>query len=560
MASRMSCPWFVGRTDELRHLTVALEATMAGSSAAVLVGGDAGIGKSRLVAELTKRATTVGAVVLTGQCLDVAEGGAPYAPVHEVLAQLGDGDGDGGRPAEALPAALRRRASEQPVVLVIEDVHWADRSTRDLLTVLAGGPELPGVLLVATYRTDDLQRGDPLRGLLAELERAERVDHVRLTPFGPGDVAEQLRGILGTQPPDWLVSAVLERSDGNPFFAEELAAVSGEGDMPPALHELLLARLDRLDKSAQQIVRAAAIGGRRVGHRLLAAAVEVPTDVLDAGLRAARQHHLLLVDEHGYAFRHALVHEAVLGELLPGERAGLHAAYARAIDFDHALVGAGWAAALVHHWAGAGRNDRAVAPALAAAVDAELAYALPEAQRYYDWLLTTMDEVGDSPGADLPVSRAEIVDRAADVASRAGDLDRAAHLIADALADLDPRHDAARAAILHERRGWCLLQRGRDDDALDAYEQAIGLVPADRPTAARARVLGRQRRRSRACRPTPAGSRTGGRGRRRGDGCPIAWRRGTCPAHPRRRPGVHRRSPRRARRAAPRPRHRRARR
>ena len=408
------------------------------------------------------------------------------------------------------------------------------------LTVLAGGPELPGVLLVATYRTDDLQRGDPLRGLLAELERAERVDHVRLTPFGPGDVAEQLRGILGTQPPDWLVSAVLERSDGNPFFAEELAAASGEGDMPPALHELLLARLDRLDKSAQQIVRAAAIGGRRVGHRLLAAAVEVPTDVLDAGLRAARQHHLLLVDEHGYAFRHALVHEAVLGELLPGERAGLHAAYARAIDFDHALVGAGWAAALVHHWAGAGRNDRAVAPALAAAVDAELAYALPEAQRYYDWLLTTMDEVGDSPGADLPVSRAEIVDRAADVASRAGDLDRAAHLIADALADLDPRHDAARAAILHERRGWCLLQRGRDDDALDAYEQAIGLVPADRPTAARARVLGRQRRRSRACRPTPAGSRTGGRGRRRGDGCPITWRRGTCPAHPRRRPGVHR--------------------
>ena len=96
-----------------------------------------------------------------------------------------------------MPAALRRLASERPVVLVIEDVHWADRSTRDLLTVLAGGPELPGVLLVATYRTDDLQRGDPMRGLLAELERAERVEHLRLTPFGPGDVAEQLRGILG---------------------------------------------------------------------------------------------------------------------------------------------------------------------------------------------------------------------------------------------------------------------------------------------------------------------------------------------------------------------------
>jgi DNA-binding CsgD family transcriptional regulator/tetratricopeptide (TPR) repeat protein len=485
----MSCPWFVGRTEELRQLIVTLEATMAGSSAAVFVGGDAGIGKSRLVSELSKRAAAGGAMVLTGQCLDVAEGGAPYASVHEVLAQLGDSGAGGTRPAEALPAALRRVAGERPVVLVVEDVHWADRSTRDLLTVLAGGPELPGVLLVATYRTDGLERGNPIRGLLAELDRAERVHHLRLAPFGPGDVAEQLRGILGTQPPDSLVGAVLERSDGNPFFAEELAAISGEGDIPPGLHELLLARLDRLDKNAQQVVRAAAIGGRRIGHRLLAAAVELPTAVLDAGLRDARQHHLLLVDEQGYAFRHALVHEAVLGELLPGERASLHASFARAIDFDHALVGAAWAAALVHHWTAAGRSDRAIAPALAAAVDAELAYALPEAQRYYDWLLSTLDVDGDGPSADLPVSRAEIVDRAADVASRAGDLDRAAQLIVDALAELDPRQDAARAAILHERRGWCLLQRGRHDDALDAYEQAIRLVPIEPPTAARARVL-----------------------------------------------------------------------
>ena len=236
------------------------------------------------------------------------------------------------------------------------------------------------------------------------------------------------------------------------------------------------------------MVRAAAIGGRRIGHRLLAAAVELPTDVLDAGLRSARQHHLLRVDEQGYAFRHALVHEAVLDELLPGERAGLHSAYARAIDFDHALVGGGWAAALVHHWTAAGRSDRAIAPALAAAVDAELAYALPEAQRYYDWLLSVLDN-DDVATADLPVSRAEIVDRAADVASRAGDLDRAAQLIADALDGLDPQREPARAAILHERRGWCLLQHGRDDDALEAYEHAIRLVPANPPTAARARVL-----------------------------------------------------------------------
>ncbi len=285
MASRMSCPWFVGRSDELQQLIVALEATIAGSATAVLVGGDAGIGKSRLVAELGKRASSRGAVVVTGQCLDVAEGGAPYAPMREVLAQLDDGGGDGEttRPAEALPAALRRVAAERPVVVVVEDVHWADRSTRDLLTVLAGGPPIPRVLLVATYRADGLERGHPMRNVLAELDRADRVQHLRLGAFGPADLAEQLRGILGAHPPDSLVGAVLERSDGNPFFAEELAAVSTEGGIPPGLHELLLARLDRLDKPAQHVVRAAAVGGRRIGHRLLAAAVELPADVLDGG-------------------------------------------------------------------------------------------------------------------------------------------------------------------------------------------------------------------------------------------------------------------------------------
>ena len=343
MASRMSCPWFVGRTEELRQLIVALEATIAGSSAAVLVGGDAGIGKSRLVAELGKRAEI-------GRRRRRSPGSASTSPRAQLPTPRSTRCSPSsaitptptpGRP-EALRAALRRVAETKPVVLVIEDVHWADRSTRDLLTVLAGGPELPGVLLVATYRADGLERGDPVRGLLAELDRAERVEHLRLSPFGPGDVAEQLRGILGTQPPSRVGQRRARALRRQPVLRRGAGRRRPvQGKIPPGLHELLLARLDRLDKSAQLVVRAAAIGGRRIGHRLLAAAVELPTDVLDAGLRAARQNHLLLVDEQGYAFRHALVHEAVLGELLPGERAGLHAAFARAIDFDHGLVGAG---------------------------------------------------------------------------------------------------------------------------------------------------------------------------------------------------------------------------
>ena len=376
MASRMSCPWFVGRTEELRQLIVTLEATMAGSSTTVLVRATPESGKSRLVAELSKRAAAGGAMVLTGQCLDVAEVAHRTPRSTRFLPSSGTAaPASYDRPKRCrqhcagLPASARscsssrtctgpigRRGRFSPCSPAAQSYPACCWWRRIAPTVWARATRSAG----CSPSSIEPARAPPAPGAVRARRRRRAA-----------------RGILGTQPPDWLVGAVLERSDGNPFFAEELAATSGEGDIPPGLHELLLARLDRLDKNAQQVVRAAAIGGRRIGHRLLAAAVELPTAVLDAGLRDARQNHLLLVDEQGYAFRHALVHEAVLGELLPGERASLHTAFARAIDFDRALVGAAWAAALVHHWTAAGRSARAIAPALAAAVDAELAYASP---------------------------------------------------------------------------------------------------------------------------------------------------------------------------------------
>ena len=188
MASRMSCPWFVGRTDELQQLIVALEATIAGSATACSwagMPGSASRASSPSWASGRRRAAPSSSPVSASTSPTAA---APYAPVHEVLAQLDDGGGDGEttRPAEALPAALRRVAAERPVVVVVEDVHWADRSTRDLLTVLAGGPPIPRVLLVATYRADGLERGHPMRSVLAELDRADRVQHLRLGAVRPG--------------------------------------------------------------------------------------------------------------------------------------------------------------------------------------------------------------------------------------------------------------------------------------------------------------------------------------------------------------------------------------
>ena len=495
MRHRVSCPWFVGRSEELAELTNALDRVVQGGSATMLVGGDAGIGKSRLVGELAARARTAGVEVLVGACLDLSEGGAPYAPVRDVLDRLTTLIGLPGdaaqRPAETLPRALATLTESTPAMLVIEDLHWADPSTRDLVAYLASGPAVARLLVVTTYRADDLARGHPLRPLLATMDRADRVRHVSLRPFGAADLTEQLRGILGHQPQPSLVRTVIERSDGNPFLVEELADCDTETDLSPGVRDLLLSRLDRLPEDAQGILRTTAVGGRRVSHELLAIVADVGEPDLSNGLRAAVSQHLIVADEQHYQFRHALLHEAVLADLLPGERTATHSAYARAIERQPELGGREPAASLLHHWSAAGRSGPAMIAALDAAAAAESAYALPEAQRYYEWAIEAWN--GTVPKeldpAQLPITYDELLHRTADAASRAGDLDRAAQLVGEALSRIDVAAKPAHAGLLHERRGWCLLQAGRVDDALDAYRQAAELVPTEPPTVARARVL-----------------------------------------------------------------------
>ena len=358
MPRRVSCPWFVGRTAELGTLTAALDEVLGGACRTVLIGGDAGIGKSRLASEVGARATTAGAEVLVGACMDLADGGAPYAAINEVLARLGRSvSSQGGAPSDELLDAIRQLTAERPVVLVLEDVHWSDRSTQDLLVRLARGPAVPRLLVLATYRSDDaLPRGHPLRRTLAELDRSDRVERVRLDGLGPADLLAQLEGIFDGRPDEDTVRAVLERSDGSPLLAEELAAAaSSGGQVSIGLHELLLSRFDRLSPPTQDVLRVAAVGGRRVGHRLLAAVVEASEQELTAALREAVSSHILLVDGDHYLFRHALLHSAIADDALPGERARLHDAFATAIERGPALVDGERHAALVHHWSGAGR-------------------------------------------------------------------------------------------------------------------------------------------------------------------------------------------------------------
>src|SRR6266487_365883 len=362
---RVSSPVLVGRSGQLSALDAALAEAGRGHPSAVMVGGEAGVGKSRLVREFAERSRGTGARVLTGGCLELGADSLPFTPFTAVLRELVRDLGAAGvasllpggsspelarlLPEFGTPAgpdeagAARARLFEQmllvlehlaeagPVVLVIEDMHWADRSSRDLLAFLIRNQgSLDGVLILATYRSDDLHRTHPLRPLLAELDRIDwvtRMDLARLTRQETG---------------------------------------------------LLMAGLRRLPEETQEVVRVASAGGERIGHGLLTAVTGLDGAALGRALRPAVAANVLLAESDDYVFRHALIREAVHDELLPGERGQVHSRFAEVIAADPALVMPGRAAAeQAWHWFAAHDAPRALVSAWQAAGQASrsLAYA-----------------------------------------------------------------------------------------------------------------------------------------------------------------------------------------
>jgi predicted ATPase len=233
---------------------------------------------------------------------------------------------------------VQRLAARTPLLLVMEDLHWADRSTRDLLAFLATYLRSGRVMVVLSFRSDELDRRHPLRRLLAELARNRRVVRLELPRFSRAELAEQLAGLLGADPPARLVDDIYARSEGNPFFAEELLLTGDGGDpgtLPPGLREVLLARVVQLGHRTQQLLRVAAAAGSGATGPLLAAVAGMDDQQLLECLREAVDQQLLRPDPaggDGYLFRHALVAEAVYSELLPGERVRLHTALADALE------------------------------------------------------------------------------------------------------------------------------------------------------------------------------------------------------------------------------------
>ncbi|WP_372351783.1 AAA family ATPase [Streptomyces sp. KL116D] len=518
MAQTFDTP-LIGRDDELARLTGVLDRAAAGEPRAVLVAGDAGVGKTRTLTEAAAHAAATGTTVLTGHCVDLGDVGLPYLPFTEILgAAAADerlapafaaypavsrligtaaGSDAGGRLQlfEGVAGLLADLADLTPLLLVVEDLHWADQSSRDLLRFLLsrgvlqrpapGGP--PRRLAVLTsYRTDDLHRRHPLRPLLAELIRLPAVDRLDLRPLADADMARLVRAQHSGPVPDSTVRTIVDRAEGNAFYAEELLAAlpddegPGSSAMPGGLADVLLIRIEQLTETAQQVLRTAAVAGRRVGHDLLRDAVQLPEEELESALREAIGHQQLVPgDDATYSFRHALTREAVYADLLPGERIRLHRLFATLLAADGRAAES--AAERAHHSRASHDLADALAASLEAADHARRVRAPAEELRHLETALElwAVVDAAAHPGHTDPVT---LTLRASGAAAHAGEPHRAVQLTRSALARAGSDADSELAARVRYTLADNLMRIDNLEAAFTYSSEALSLIPAEPPT------------------------------------------------------------------------------
>ena len=525
----------VGRADELAHLLAHVDRAASGRASTVLLAGDAGVGKTRLLDELTARAVERGVRVLTGHCVDLGDVGLPYLPFVDLLRPvaadpqlapvtvaanpvlaglLAGGSGVAAPPVPSsesrdLSRPLPNRAAPQPVddgrlplfesvaalicelsragplLVVLEDVHWADRSSRDLLRYLLARLVDEPVAVVASYRADDLHRRHPLRPLLAELVRLPGVERLELSPLGDAEVGALVRRLAASSGsmPDSAVEDVVARAEGNAFYAEELLAAGLHGEaLPMGLTDVLLARVEQRSPAAQQVLRVAAVAGRRVRHELVAAVGGLADADLEAALAEAVQHHLLVVSDDGrYRFRHALLREAVLADLLPGERVRLHGSVAAYLA---GASGAENAAERAHHARESNDLPGAFSASLEAAAEAGGVGAPAEQLQHLEAALSLWSAVPDA-AARAGRGQAALLMETAAAARTVGELHRAVALLRSALQVLGPDADPVERAQVHYTLAQAMV---RVEDVAGAYREsaaAMALVPVHPPSKAR---------------------------------------------------------------------------
>ncbi|HTJ72127.1 MAG TPA: AAA family ATPase [Actinospica sp.] len=515
----MAAAAFIGRAHELERLAFLLDEAYARRPGTVFLAGDPGVGKTRLLDEFTERALGGGdhVFVLRGECVDLSEEARiPYGPLVWALREFvtthgakkarelaGPGlDGLGGLIAEFLddePATayagslttagsvyasvrrvLRILGDKRPVVLIFENVQWADQSTLDLVSFLTRSRRDERVLLICSHR-GDLPPGHPLANRLAEPNLAQATESIALGPFSEDDL-RKLLDISRDQ-----ARRIHELSEGNALFAKELQSADLTS-LPLSLQNLMTRQIAGLSAPARKLLSVAATAARRVSYRLLGTVGNLTGDELENALRECLEQRILVPDRlnGGYVFRYALLRETVYANDIPEVRMDRHAAMAEAITENSALSleeDASSAVELAHHWRRAGRPPEALVASLRAGAMTARLRAFPEAETHYRHALDLWKQVAD-PIALTGVTRERVLSEAADAARWAAHIPNAVADIKDAIGEVDEGAAPRRSGELHERLGSYMWEAGDGEGSAQAYADAHRLLALEGPADA----------------------------------------------------------------------------
>jgi DNA-binding CsgD family transcriptional regulator len=505
---RVSSPTLVGRRDELASLRTVLDEIADGRPQVVVIGGESGVGKTRLVDEATAGLGDR-VRVLRGQCL-VFGAELPYLPFAEIIREIiRETDHDGieelfgpagpelaqfipelgeavGRSVpsraggselqqlrlfESLLRLTERVADDRPTAFVFEDLQWIDAASLHLLAFLSQSIRRGAVALIVTIRTEALEANSPVRSLLAELERGPAALRIELERLDRADTRRQIAAILEDGSAATLADRVWEQGDGNPLFTEELVAASVDGDElgSPRLDDLIGARTARLSRAALNVLRVAAVLGRSIELQLLTMATGLDRAGVDRAMELGLEEQILVrTSERGasFRFRHELVRSVMAEQLDASEARSIHAAYAEALqarpEADPSEV--------AYHWDAADDTRSALRWHAVAGFDTEARYAYAAALRHYQRALELWAVVEDAEGL-AGTSRLRILQRAATAAARAGEHERAITLARTFLDDTREEDDLAE--LVRSSLRWYLWEAGHPDEALAEARAAI---------------------------------------------------------------------------------------
>ena len=504
----------IGREREQTQLHAWVSAALDGRGSLVLVAGEAGVGKTTLA-----RRALAGSGLQVLEGFGVQGGTSAFGPVVEALRSQGRAAAGGpllegplaahlalllpelGPPApsgdratlfEAIRQALAGIAASRPAALFLDDLHWADDATLELLGALARSLDAQPLLLLGAYRSDELPRGHPIRRLRSELRRAGRLRQVTVEPLEAGASDALLERTLGSVAPS-LRRAVFDRTDGVPFFVNELGsalAASGrleagpsglellEGEdvpLPDSVRDAVLLRAAGLSEDARDAVTAAAVAGQTFDPELVTAVAglaEWPDELLRRGI-------VTEAEPGRMAFRHALVRDAFYGEIPWTRRVSLHRAVAERLEAERAAP-----VLVAEHWTLGRRPEQARAALLGAAAASEAVHAYRDAERAARRALELWPEGHDERG------RLDVLEHLAGYAELAGDLAEAIPAWRE-VADGHRRDgDGSRLGTAHRRLAAALELQGRWQEALASREQAaVAFTAAGLPADAAAERL-----------------------------------------------------------------------